>query len=220
MAVMAIGAVCRFSLLNRAVTTTSESPSSAEAVSDEGLAAGGSAGRAPPGSRSAIASRNDPNSKTTRPDPFAMSLPLRHRRQSPPAPYPQLAILAAQNRGLNLPLDPVFGSRRTIHRHRANPARARLVRDQPGVELTRLARGKTEQQVELALGNQRRAIDALVTDDEITLIGRGSDERALLRKRLEKCFCQRPRPFPGRRTVVFEDDPTRALLNAGGNEQR
>ena len=122
---------------------------------------------------------------------------------------------AAQNRSLDLPLDPVFGGRRAIDRHRANTAGARLVRDQPGVELAGLAGGKAEQQVELALGNQRRAVDTLVADDEITLIGGGADEGALLCEGFEKCFCQRLGSLPDGGAVVLENNPTRALLNAG-----
>src|SRR5258708_38579675 len=108
--------------------------------------------------------------------------------------------------------------RRAVHRHWADATRAGLVGHQPCVELAGFARGESEQQVELTLGDGLRSIDALVADDEMTLIGRSSDESPLIRELVEKTFRQRTGALPGRRTGVLEHHPARALLDAGCDE--
>jgi len=93
------------------------------------------------------------------------------------------------------------------------------MRHQPGVERARLAGGEAEQQVEFAFGKSLRPVDPLIADDEMTLVvvgGKGS----LRRQGVEKGLDLGPARCPGRRSVMFQQHPARALLDAGRHEQR
>src|SRR5215470_16261192 len=90
-----------------------------------------------------------------------------------------LLPLSTKNRGLDLPLHALLRGRGAVHRYGPHPAGTGAMCHEPGVEFTGLARGETEQQVELTLGESLRSIDALIGDDEMRVFGGGSRERSL-----------------------------------------
>src|SRR5580698_3682217 len=122
-----------------------------------------------------------------------------------------------ENRSADLPLDALLRGRLAVHRDGANAARARTVRHEPGVELPGSRGGEAEQQVELTLGDALRAVDALVGDDEMAVARRHPGEGALRGERVEELRGAGARTAPGRRAVVLEQHPARALLDARGD---
>src|ERR1700689_2084129 len=90
---------------------------------------------------------------------------------------------------------------------------------EPGVELPGLAGGKTKQQVELALGEGLRTVDALIRDHKVRLIGGSPGEGALRGEAIEEGLHLYARTLPGCRSVVLEQHPARALLDARSHEQ-
>src|SRR6266853_2047904 len=94
------------------------------------------------------------------------------------------------------------------------------MRHQPGVEYARRAAGEPEQQVEFAFGESLRPVDTLIADDEVTLVGVGAGKRALGRQGVEKALDLGLGALPGRRSVMFQQHPARALLDARRHEQR
>ena len=110
--------------------------------------------------------------------------------------------------------------RGAIHRHGSHAACAGAMGHEPGVERARLARGESEQQVEFALRESLRPVDALIGDHEVALVGGGLGKRPLCGQGVEKACNLGPRALPGRGPVVLEQHPARALLDAGRDEQR
>src|SRR5450631_1606990 len=104
---------------------------------------------------------------------------------------------AAQNRGLNLPLEAALRSRLAIGGNGAHAAAAALMSDEAGVKVAWLGERKAEQEFDLALRNAVARVHALVADDEIALLRRAAGECALQAERFEKCERLLLRTFPG-----------------------
>ena len=94
------------------------------------------------------------------------------------------------------------------------------MRHQPGVERAGLAGGEPEQQVEFAFGESLRPVDALIADDEMTVVIVGAGKGSLRRQGVQKGLDLGLGALPGRRSVMFQQHPARALLDAGRHEQR
>src|SRR5581483_1397940 len=80
-------------------------------------------------------------------------------------------ILTAEDRGFDLPLDAVPRGGRPVHRDGANAAGARLMSDQPGIELAGFTGGEAEQEVELPFHDGLRAIHARIRHDKMAFVG-------------------------------------------------
>src|SRR6185437_3572126 len=118
-------------------------------------------------------------------------------------PKSRLTYLSASTRGglfvvhlcqdghLDFPLDALAGGRLPIDADRAHAARSGVMGHEPGIKLAPAGGGEAEEEIETAVGDGIRAIDALVADDEIAIAGLGTDESALLRQHLEERVHQR-----------------------------
>src|SRR6266550_2689925 len=89
------------------------------------------------------------------------------------------------------------------------------MRHQPGVECARLAAGEPEQQVEIAFSESLRPVDPLIAEDEVTLVGVGAGKGSLRRQGVQKRLGLGLGALPGRRPIMLEQHPARALLDAG-----